>query len=283
MARAERLFLLQYGAERVSKALSLPGGDPAHLYWEPLVGVLVETAAGWVLFDTGMSRRNHDSAEVERIYRGKGAAPETDEPWPLGPVPPRDRSTWGLPGEPLVTALEPLGLTPSDLALAVVSHLHWDHTGGIPVLAEAGVDVLLHADELAWGRSGRAQHGGGFDAADWSVPGTRWRTVDAETEVAPGVTVLPTPGHTPGHLSLQVELPATGTWIFTADATDLAQNLLDGVPCGSCAGGTADDERRAAASLAFLLGRARDTDARLVPGHDQVVLTAARHPPGGHR
>lgn len=283
MARAERLFLLQYGAERVSKALSLPGGDPAHLYWEPLVGVLVETTAGWVLFDTGMSRRNHDSAEVERIYRGDGAAPAADEPWHLGPVPPRDRSTWGLPGEPLVTALEPLGLAPSDLALAVVSHLHWDHTGGIPVLAEAGVEVLLHADELVWGRSGRPALGDGFDASDWSVPGTRWRTVDGETEVAPGVTVLPTPGHTPGHVSLQVELPATGTWIFTADATDLAQNLLDRLPCGSCAGGTPEDERRAAASLASLLGRARDTGARLVPGHDQVVLDAARHPPGGHR
>lgn len=57
------------------------------------------------------------------------------------------------------------------------------------------------------------------------------------------MTVLPTPGHTPGHVLLQVELP--GTWVFTADPTDLAQNLLD--------------------------------------GHDQVVLNAMRHPPGGHR
>ncbi|CAA9338790.1 MAG: hypothetical protein AVDCRST_MAG48-3518, partial [uncultured Friedmanniella sp.] len=33
--------------------------EATHLYWEPLVGVLIETSAGWVLFDTGMSRRNH--------------------------------------------------------------------------------------------------------------------------------------------------------------------------------------------------------------------------------
>ena len=283
MGQAKRLFLLQYGAERVSKALSLPGGDAAHHYWEPLIGVLVETADGWVLFDTGMSRRNHDSAEVERIYRGDGPPLEAGQEWHLRPAPPADRSTWGLLGDPLVAALRPLKLAPADLALAVVSHLHWDHTGGIPTLTDAGVEIVLHADELAWGRSGRAGFGAGFDAADWSIPGTRWRTIDAETEVAPGVTVLPTPGHTPGHVSLQVELPATGTWIFTADATDLAQNLLDAVPCGSCAGGTAEDERRAAESLALLLARARATDARLVPGHDQVVLTAIRHPPGGHR
>ncbi|SDS37735.1 N-acyl homoserine lactone hydrolase [Friedmanniella luteola] len=282
MALAERMFVLQYGAERVSKALSLAGGDPGHLYWEPLVGVLVETSAGWVLFDTGMSRRNHDSVEVERVYRGADA-PSAAERWHLRPAAPPDRSTWGLPGEPLVAALAPLGLAPADLALAVVSHLHWDHTGGIPALAGAGVEVVLHADELAWGRSGLARFDAGFDAADWTVPGTRWRTVDVETEVAPGVRVLPTPGHTPGHVSVQVDLPATGTWIFTADATDLAQNLLDAVPCGSCAGGSPEDERRAAASLELLLARARATDARLIPGHDQVVLTAIRHPPGGHR
>lgn len=242
----------------------------------------MQTSAGWVLFDTGMSRRNHDSAEVERIYRGEND-PVGADPWHLAPTPPADRHTWGLAGDPLVTALAPIGLVPGELALAVVSHLHWDHTGGIPTLAEAGVEVVLHADELAWGQSGRTRFEEGFDPTDWSTPETRWRTVDAVTEVAPGVTVLPTPGHTPGHVSLQVELPSTGTWIFTADATDLAQNLLDAVPCGSCASGTSEDEQRATASLASLLARARTADARLIPGHDQVVATAIRHPPGGHR
>ena len=282
MALAERLFVLQYGAERVSKGLSLRGGDPQHLYWEPLVGVLVQTSVGWVLFDTGMSRRNHDSVEVEQVYRGADSPVETS-PWHLAPLPPVGRSTWGLAGDPMASALASIGLVPGDLALAVVSHLHWDHTGGISTLAEAGVEVVVHSDELAWGRSGRARFQEGFDAADWSVRDTQWRTVNAETEVAPGVTVLPTPGHTPGHVSLQVQLPSTGTWIFTADATDLAQNLLDAVPCGSCAGGAAEDEQMATESLQLLLARARAADARLIPGHDQVVVTAIRHPSGGHR
>lgn len=284
MALAERLFVLQFGAERVSKALSLVGGDPDHHYWEPLSGVVVETSAGWVLFDTGMSRANHDSAEVEQVYRGDlPPGPLPGPAWHLPPAPPTDRCTWGLPGDPLVAALAGVGLRAADLALAVVSHFHWDHSGGIATLAEAGVPVLVHADELAWGRSGRAQPAAGFDAADWTAPGVRWQTVDSETEVAPGVVVLPTPGHTPGHVSLQVGLPGTGTWIFPADATDLAQNLLDDVPCGSCAGGTQADEQQARDSLALLLARTRATDARLVPGHDQVVLSAVRHPPGGHR
>lgn len=284
---AQRLFILQYGAERVSKALSLAGGDPQHYYWEPLIGVLVQADADWILFDTGMSRKNHDSVEVERVYRGgvlgRSTDPDPDAPWHLLPMPPHDRCTWGLRGDPLVAALRPLGLDPSDLSLAVLSHLHWDHSGGVPTLARAGVPVVIHSSELDFGRSGRASLSEGFDSTDWAAPGTRWQTVDAESEIAPGVTVVPTPGHTPGHLSLQVDLRETGTWIFTADATDLAQNLLDDVPCGSCAGGTDVDRRQAKESLALLLRRARDTNARLIPGHDQIVVNAIRHPPGGHR
>jgi N-acyl homoserine lactone hydrolase len=283
MSDAERLFLLQYGAERVSKALSLVGGDPHHYYWEPLFGALVQTATGWVLFDTGMSRANHDSTAVEAVYRGGVAGPLPGPSWHLPPWPPADRCTWGLPGEPLVTALATLDLTPADLSTVVISHLHWDHSGGLATLAAAGVPVVIGAAELEFGRSGRARLEEGFDERDWTDPRIDWRPVDGDVELAPGVSVLATPGHTPGHLSFEVTLPRSGTWIFTADATDLAQNLLDDVPCGSCAGGTVEDEQAAATSLRRLLGRAAETHARLIPGHDQVVLDAVRHPEGGHR
>ena len=123
----------------------------------------------------------------------------------------------------------------------------------------------------------------GFHAPDWSDPRTRWEALDGDADVAPGVTVLSTPGHTPGHVSLRVELPDTGTWIFAADAADLGQNLLDRVPCGYCAGGSVEDEDAASSSLQRLLAEAADADARLIPGHDQLVLNAARHPPAGHR
>ncbi|CAA9402290.1 MAG: hypothetical protein AVDCRST_MAG06-2266 [uncultured Nocardioides sp.] len=101
--------------------------------------------------------------------------------------------------------------------------------------------------------------------------------------MAPRVRVLSTPGHTPGHSSLRVELPESGTWIFAGDAADLGQNLLDRVPCGYCAGGRPDDEASAELSLHRLLSEAADADARLVPGHDQLVLNAVRHPRSGHR
>ena len=171
----------------------------------------------------------------------------------------------------------------SDLSLAVISHLHLDHAGGIPLLAAAGVPVASQGSELEVARSGRAVFADGFRAPDWSDPRTRWGLLDGDAEVAPGVGVLSTPGHTPGHSSLRVELPESGTWIFAGDAADLGQNLLDRVPCGYCAGGRPDDEASAELSLHRLLSEAADADARLVPGHDQLVLNAVRHPRSGHR
>ncbi|PTA47487.1 N-acyl homoserine lactonase family protein [Micromonospora sp. RP3T] len=280
---ADRLYLLQYGAERVSKALSLRGGPVERLYWEPFVGVLVRSGDEWILFDTGMSRAALDSPAVQAAYAAADTG-DDDARWHLTPTPPADRRwTWGLDGDPLAAALATVGLTPGELSRAVVSHLHVDHSGGIPTLAGHGVPVALHRDELAFVRSGAVGVDAGFHPPDWSHPDTRWELLDRDTDLAPGVRVLSTPGHTPGHLSLRVDLPETGTWIFAADAADLGQNFLDRTPCGSCAAERPGDEELAERSLHRLLREAADSDARIVPGHDQIVLNAVRHPPGGHR
>ena len=280
------MFLLQYGAERVPRSLSLRGGS-SDLGWEPLYGVLVDTAEGWVLFDTGMGREALDADVTQDSYRAAaldaGADPDSAT-WSMHPAPPDPtRWNWGLEGDPLTNALATVDVRIDDLRLAVISHLHLDHSGGIPLLADAGVPVAIHRAELEFARSGKALFEEGFRAEDWSDPRIRWEVLDGDTDVAPGVRVLCTPGHTPGHVSLQVTLPDTGTWIFAADAADLGQNLLDRVPCGYCAGGTAVDEEAAATSLNRLLADAADLDARLIPGHDQLVFNAIRHPSAGHR
>ncbi|WP_353987380.1 N-acyl homoserine lactonase family protein [Ruicaihuangia caeni] len=281
---ADRLFVVQFGAERVSKNLSLAGG-PHHLYWEPLYGVIVETGEGRVLFDTGMSRASHHSAENTAAYRAGGVgASNLDVPWHLYPEPPRtDDWNWGLPGDPLVAGLAQVGLEPSDISLAVISHMHVDHSGGIGTLTAAGVPIAIQRRELEFVQSGAVGIAEGFNALDWTAPGTQWRVIDGDEELAPGVRAVSTPGHTPGHQSLLVDLPESGSWLFAGDAADLAQNFLDHTPCGSCAGGTDEDAQNAAESIDRLLALARERQARLIPGHDQVVVNAVRHPRGGHR
>jgi N-acyl homoserine lactone hydrolase len=255
------MYLLQYGAEPVPKSISVHGAGDT-LLWEPIIGVAVESDVGWLLLESGIGRRVlEDLASLAILY-------------PNGPSP------WGLAGDPMVTALDAVGLSVGDIALAAVSHLHVDHSGGLARLAEAEVPIVVHRDELQYAREhGRLEDG--YYEPDYGEVDGGWRELDGDTELASGVWALATPGHAPGHMSYRVDLESSGTWLFAVDAADLSQNLTDRTRPGQTVDPT--DAPRAEASLRRLVAEADRLKARLVPGHDQYFWDAVRHPAGGHR
>jgi N-acyl homoserine lactone hydrolase len=262
---ASRMFLLEYGTELVHKSLSVLGGGD-HVIATPIYGVLVETADELVLLDSGINARALADPEALTEIYGEGLHP------------------WGPDGNPLEVALATVGFTVADIGLAGISHLHLDHSGGIPLLAAAGVPITIQQRELDYGLE-RAEQGTGrsvgFFVEDYTRPDINWKTIDGDAELAPGVFAVSTPGHTPGHMSFRVDLPDTGTWLFAADAADLGENLLERIPCGSVA--EAADAGKARASVNRLVDEGDRLDARVVPGHDSVFWKAIWHPRDGHR
>ncbi|NTX36700.1 MULTISPECIES: N-acyl homoserine lactonase family protein [unclassified Myxococcus] len=112
--------------------------------------------------------------------------------------------------------LAQLGLKPSDVRYVGFSHLHADHAGNAN--AFIGSTWLLQRKELTWATATPAPLG--VDPTKFST----WR--DAKVEPLDGdrdvfgdgsVRILFTPGHTPGHQSLQVNLPRTGTVVLSGD------------------------------------------------------------------
>jgi glyoxylase-like metal-dependent hydrolase (beta-lactamase superfamily II) len=103
----------------------------------------------------------------------------------------------------LIPALRAEGLTPADIGTLFLTHLHADHCGGAldrdgaPVFPTAR--VLLHRAEAAhW--AGAETPGGRFLVAYQS----RITPCDDGAGIAPGVTLWPLPGHTPGHSGLLI-------------------------------------------------------------------------------
>lgn len=87
---------------------------------------------------------------------------------------------------------------PTDVAFVVNTHLHFDHCGGNRRFAGTPIYVQRREREAA-------------RAPDYTIPGwvefegAQYVEVEGETELAPGLRVVPTPGHTPGHQSVLVE------------------------------------------------------------------------------
>ncbi|MEU2078920.1 N-acyl homoserine lactonase family protein [Streptomyces sp. NPDC013489] len=88
---------------------------------------------------------------------------------------------------------KPLAVGPGDVDTVVNCHLHFDHIGGNQRFPDT--PVLVQRTELALARAGG-------HTIDSLLPGVRYVELDGEHEIAPGVRIVPTPGHTEGHQSL---------------------------------------------------------------------------------
>ena len=98
---------------------------------------------------------------------------------------------------PLATALDAAGLAPSEIAAVVLSHLHFDHCGQQGTLV---APTYLQATEF------EAAKAPGYTVPDWAeVPNDRLRLVHGDEDIADGIRLLSTPGHTPGHQSVVIE------------------------------------------------------------------------------
>lgn len=99
---------------------------------------------------------------------------------------------------PIREALRAASLDPDAVRVVVNTHLHFDHAGQNAAFPRIPIVVQQAEWEEAWAP--------GSPAAQWlDFEGARYERVSGDVELAPGVRVLATPGHTPGHQSVTVE------------------------------------------------------------------------------
>jgi glyoxylase-like metal-dependent hydrolase (beta-lactamase superfamily II) len=171
-------------------------------------------------------------------------------------------------------ALREIGVEPESIDTVVMTHMHFDHSGGTtrrtasgalePVFKRAKhvVQRLEWEDATHPHERNRASYLG--DNIGPLGEAGLLQLVDGETELAPGVRVMPTPGHTRGHQSVLVGAPDGEKALFLGDVAPTAVHTrLPWVMAYDL------DPARTLESKRALFRRALDESWLLLWGHDR--------------
>jgi glyoxylase-like metal-dependent hydrolase (beta-lactamase superfamily II) len=190
VSEGELLWAPRFPAPELEWRRAMPDADADGRVWLGLNVVIIRLENALIVVDPGMDDPESDWQR------------ERPQVWPDWEV----RRTPGL-----AAALVELALAPEEVTHVVITHPHGDHYPGV-VVTRAG-DVVP--------RFPRARHFLG--QADWegnprrSDPGSDLdrlevidrlgllELVDGEQKIAPGVTIVPTPGESPGHCVVRLE------------------------------------------------------------------------------
>jgi N-acyl homoserine lactone hydrolase len=173
----------------------------------PLLMFLIDHPKGLVVFDTGVDTDRSGDPFLE-----------------------------ALPERRLDRQMKRLGYEPGHVRYVILSHLHLDHVGCMPLFQDAIFIVRRQELRAAWWPDAY-ERGYDFDSLmktrhlKYLQPGND-EALDVFEDGS--LVCVDTKGHTEGHQSLVVNLPKSGRIVLAGDAAQVAENLRDKVPPGVC-------------------------------------------------
>ncbi|MGV2123468.1 N-acyl homoserine lactonase family protein [Agrobacterium vitis] len=233
-----RLYLLHLG-------LMQPGDVP-------VPGYLIQTPDGInILIDTGWPR-----SFVEDPRNPPGLSVEM------------------RPEDTVVARLAAIGFQPSDIDYLICTHLDDDHSGNHDLFTSAECVIQRQHYELAKGGHPRFA----ANRAAWNHTSLLYRLIEGDIELVPDVELLETSGHVPGHQSVMVRLPQTGTVLLAADAV-MHHSMADAATRQMFITDMDDETaiRRSTQKISDIAER--ECAACVVYGHDAEQWASLRHSP----
>jgi N-acyl homoserine lactone hydrolase len=231
-----KMHLLDFGHNMADNSIFISGENPGKRVKIPIMGCFIEHPKARILVDTGVSDPRQTAA-LECQYAG---TPETNA----------------------VKQLAKFGVDPASIDYVVITHLHWDHGGGIRLFPKA--KVFVRRDELKEAyvpavRGDMNYHRGDFD--DESI---KWELLESgiDHELVDGVTLLSVSGHTAGTQNVLVET-SEGPVIYASDSVYWYRNWNENRIPGICY--SVPEFLRSIAKMKAIKG------VKIIPGHEPSI------------
>jgi N-acyl homoserine lactone hydrolase len=212
------------------------------------------------------------------IQTDEGANVLVDTGWPQSfvekPQNPPGLTIVMRPEDMVVARLASVDLSPSDIDYVVCSHFDDDHSGNHDLFTKAEFVVQREHYELAKGGHPRFA----ANRSKWDNSLLHYRVVEGDVELLPGIVLLETSGHVPGHQSLLVRLPNTGPVVIAIDAV-MHSSMAD-AQTRPIFITDMDDEERIRNSTQKISDIAKHENAAfIIFGHDSEQWPRLKHSP----
>jgi len=175
-------------------------------------------------------------------------------------------------------AIKKYGVEPEDIDIIVNTHLHWDHCSNNDKFPNA--KIYVQKKEIQFAISPLPTQYVYYESHQINMTPkfikdmNRFEVIDGDYDLADGIKLLFTPGHTPGFQSILVNT-AEGKYIIASDTVGLLENwyenLTGGLPTPS---GIHINLESYYDSIQKLLSY----DAKILPGHDEAVFKYEKYP-----
>lgn len=245
-----KVYFFQSGILKSQKQYFTAGRGVGESFHVPVPFFLIDHPQGFVLYDTGCA---YETIHNKHEHWGDVVAAYdpvlTEEEW-------------------VVNAIQKVGVKAEDIKYVIQSHLHLDHAGGVGHFPNA--KYIVQRKELHFAYVPDFYMKGAYIRKDFDKD-VDWIILDGDKEpkldlFRDGKIIIHfTPGHTPGHQSLLLNLEKSGPMLLAADSCYTSENLEEDVLPGL----VADPISTVATIQKFRL--MQEQGIQIVTGHDPVA------------
>jgi len=177
----------------------------------------------------------------------------------------------------VVNQLKSMSIEPEDINYVILSHLHLDHAGGVGDFTNA--TYITHQKEVQWAFNPECSQKGAYIMQDIDK-GIKWQQLTNNVGEAydlfkdGAIEIYPTPGHTPGHLSVLIKLENSKSMLLTSDSCYTEENLKDNI-----APGLVWDAEASIKTINWIHQMQNEKNVEVVAGHDPIAWTRFKKAP----